>query len=399
MNTGASSDPPPASAAEELPDDWLLLSDPDISEVEQRAVLAALQEPRLSSGRMVAHFEASFARWTGRGHAVAVPSGTLGTWLALRALGIGPGDEVIAPSHAWQPVAHAVTLAGAKVVFSEIDYWSGCLDPARAAQHITPRTRAIIVGNVNGHPADWLAWRELADAHGLPLIEDSTEAVGSVYRGRRTGSFGNVAVFDFAQPSPLCCGEGGMLVTDDATLAAELRYLRARSGSDRRSISVGARVPVQAGMSEVTAALGVAQLARVDDILARRKAVEAMYLEQMRSFEGIKPPYVAAGVDAVHWMLYVVHLGKRFTASACAEVIEDLATEMIEVAMYSQPLHQQFFYTQQGSRRGQFPLTERIADRALALPLHGLLQPEHVQFIVKTLKDSSVNVGAGAAIY
>lgn len=399
MSADLALDAPLEANAEDLPDDWLLLSDPDITEVEQRAVLAALQEPRLSSGRMVAHFEASFARWAGRAEAVAVPSGTLGTWLALRALGIGPGDEVIAPSHAWQPVAHAVTLAGAKVVFSEIDYWSGCLDAARAAQHITPRTRAIIVGNVNGHPADWQAWRELADAHGLPLIEDSTEALGSVYRGKRVGSFGNLSVFDFSQPSALCCGEGGMIVTDDATLAAELRYLRSRSGSDRRSISVGARVPVQAGMSEVTAALGVAQLARIDHILTRRKAVEALYVEHMRSFEGIKPPYVAAGVDEVHWMLYVVHLGKRFTASACAEVIEDLATEMIEVAMYSQPLHQQFFYTQQGSRRGQFPLTERIADRALALPLHGHLQSGHVQFIVKTLKDSSVNVGAGAAIY
>jgi dTDP-4-amino-4,6-dideoxygalactose transaminase len=399
MNARLALDPSVETDAEDLPDDWLLLSDPDITEVEQRAVLAALQEPRLSSGRMVAHFEAGFARWTGRAEAVAVPSGTVGTWLALRALGIGPGDEVIAPSHAWQPVAHAVTLAGAKVVFSEIDYWSGCLDPARAARHITPRTRAIIVGNVNGHPADWRAWRELADAHGLPLVEDSCEAIGSVYRGKRVGSFGKMAVFDFSQPSALCCGEGGMVVTDDATLAAELRYLRSRSGSDRRSISVGARVPIQAGMSEVTAALGVAQLARIDEILARRKAVEVLYGQHMRSFEGIKPPYVAAGVDEVHWMLYVVHLGKRFTASACAEVVEDLATEMIEVAMYSQPLHQQFFYTQLGGRRGQFPLTERIADRALALPFHGHLQPGHVQFIVKTLKDSSVNVGAGAAIY
>ncbi|HYN58973.1 MAG TPA: DegT/DnrJ/EryC1/StrS family aminotransferase [Rubrivivax sp.] len=392
-------DTPDAADAADRPDDWLLLSDPDITALEQQLVQSALQEPRLSSGRMVAHFEAGFARWAGRAQAVAVPSGTLGTWLALRALGIGPGDEVIAPSHGWQPVTHAVTLAGARAVFSEIDYWSGCMDPARASPHITPRTRALIVGNVNGHPADWQAWRALADAHDLPLIEDSSEAIGSAYRGRRVGSFGDLAVFDFAQPSALCCGEGGMLVTDDATLATELRLLRARSGSDRRSISVGARVPMQAGMSELTAALGVAQLARIDDILVRRKTVEALYMEHMSSFEGIKPPYVAAGVDEVHWMLYVVHLGKRFTASACAEIIEDLATELIEAAMYSRPLHQQFFYTRQGSRRGQLPLTERIADRALALPLHGHLQPEHVQFIVKTLKDSSLNVGAGAAIY
>lgn len=392
MSTGCA----PAAQA---PEDWLLLSDPDITELEQQAVQAALRQPQLSSGPMVAHFESRFARWAGRAEAVAVPSGTLGIWLALRALGIGPGDEVIAPSHGWQPVGHAVALAGARAVFSEIDYWSGCLDPARAEQHITPRTRALIVGNANGHPADWPAWRALADARGLPLVEDSTEALGSRHGGRCVGSFGDVAVFDFAQPSALCCGEGGMLVTDDTALAAELRYLRARSGSDRRSISVGARVPLQAGMGEITAALGVAQLARIGEILARRKAVEAQYLQHMRSFEGIKPPFVAPGVDEVHWMLYVVHLGKRFTASACAEVIEDLATELIEAAMYSRPLHQQFFYTQRGSRRGQLPLTERIADRALALPLHGHLQPEQVQFIVKTLKDSSVNVGAGAAIY
>jgi dTDP-4-amino-4,6-dideoxygalactose transaminase len=380
-------------------DDWLLLSDPDISGKELDAVRAVLQSPRLSNGPLVAQFEAEFAAWLGRGHAVAVASGTLGTLLALRAFGLGPGDEVIAPAHGWHQVAHAVTLAGARVVFSDINYWSGCLDPQRAAALGGPATRAILAGNVNGHPAAWRELRALADAQHLLLIEDSTEAIGSVYRGKPVGSFGDVSVFDFSQPSALCCGEGGMLVTDDAALAAELRYLRARSTADRRSVSVGARVPLQAPMSELTAALGLAQLARIDQILARRKAVEAMYLEQMLSFEGIKPPYVAPDVDAVHWMLYVVHLGKRFGASACAQIVDDLATEQVEILPYCQPLHQQHHYMQLGWKRGRLPLTERISDRALALPFHGHLQADHVEFIVATLKDSSVNVGAGAAIY
>ena len=380
-------------------DDWLLLSEPDVGELESQVVLATLGGPRLSGGRRVEQFEAAFAAWLGRGHAVAVASGTLGTWLALRALGIGPGDEVIASAHGWHQVAHAISLAGARVVFADIDYWSGCLDPVRAAARITPRTRALLVGNVNGHPAAWQAFRELADAHGLALIEDSTEAIGSIYRGRAVGSFGDIAVFDFSQPSPLCCGEGGMLVTDDARLAAELRYQRSRSLADRRSVSVGSRVPLQASLSEVAAALGIAQLTRIDSILQRRKDVETAYLQQMLSFEGIKPPFVGPDVDLVHWMLYVVHLGKRFTASACAQIIDDLATETIEAVMYCQPLHQQFHYTQLGWKRGQLPLVERIADRALALPLHGRLEPDHVKFIVETLKDSSVNVGAGAAIY
>ena len=381
------------------PDDWLLLSEPDAGELEAQLVQAALSAPRWSSGRMVERFEAGFAQWLGRKHGVAVPSGTIATWLALRALGIGPGDEVIASTHGWHQVAQAVSLTGARVVFSDINYWSGCLDPVRAAAQVTPATRAIIAGNVNGHPAAWEALRALAKERGLKLIEDSTEALGSRYRGQLVGNFGDVAVFDFSQPSALCCGEGGMLVTDDAALASELRYLRARSLSDRQSVSVGARVPLQAQMSEPTAALGVAQLARIDDLLARRKRVEAAYREHMLSFEGIKPPYVAPDVDEVHWMLYVVHLGHRFTASACAQVIDDLRTECIESALYCQPLHQQFFYTQLGCKRGQLPLAERIADRALALPFHAGLEDEHVQFIVQTLKDSSVNVGAGAAIY
>jgi dTDP-4-amino-4,6-dideoxygalactose transaminase len=205
----------------DAPDDWLLLSDPDVSALEAELVEAALRAPRLSAGRMVEQFEAGFARWLGRAHAVAVPSGTLGTWLALRALGIGPGDEVIASPYGWHQVAHAVTLAGARVVFSDINYWSGCLDPARAASQVTPATRAILAGNVNGHPAAWKELRALADAHGLALIEDSTEAIGSRYRGQPVGRFGDLSVFDFSQPSALCCGEGGMVVTDDAALASE----------------------------------------------------------------------------------------------------------------------------------------------------------------------------------
>ena len=395
----AAGDPLAGGAADAAADDWLLLSDPDMTAHEVDAVQAALCSPRLSSGPRVAEFEAAFAAGLGRAHGVAVASGTLGVWLALRALGIGPGDEVIASAYGWHQVAHAVTLTGARVVFSDINYWSGCLDPVRAAAQVTPATRAILAGNVNGHPAAWRELRALADAHGLKLIEDSTEAIGSVYAGRPVGSFGDLAVFDFSQPSALCCGEGGMVVTDDAALAAELRYLRSRSLADRRSVSVGARVPVQAPMSEITAALGIAQLARIDGILARRKAVERIYLEQMSTFEGIKPPYVAPDVDSVHWMLYLVHLGKRFTASALAQIVDDMATEHVEVVPYCMPLHQQFHYAQQGWRRGQLPLTERIADRALALPLHGHLAHDQVEFIVDTLKDSSINVGAGAEIY
>ncbi|MBQ0961157.1 DegT/DnrJ/EryC1/StrS family aminotransferase [Ideonella sp. 4Y11] len=382
-----------------LGDDWIPLSDPDFSELEQTLVQTALGGSRLSAGPMVERFERAFADWLGRRHAVAVASGTLGTWLALRALGIGPGDEVICSPHGWHQVAQAITLAGATPVFSEIHYWTGCLDAARAEARITPRTRALLAGNVNGHPAAWDALRALAERHGLRLIEDSTEAIGSRYRGRPVGRFGDLAVFDFSQPSALCCGEGAMVVTDDDRLAIELRYLRQRSIKDRNAVAVGARVPLQAAMGELGAALGVAQLARIDGLLERRQSVERSYRQHTNSFEGIKPPYIGEGVDVVHWMVWVVHLGTRFTASARKQIVEDLAAEHIEAAPYCKPLHQQFFYQQQGWQRGDLPLAERIGDRALALPFHAHLDDDEVKFIVATLQDTATNIGAGAAIY
>lgn len=378
---------------------WITLTDPDISQAEINAVTAVLRSPQLSNGPQVETFENEFSNYLGRTYGVAVASGTLGLMMSLKALGIGPGDEVIAASYSWHQIAHAIALIGATPVFADIDYWSGCLAPHKAAAKITARTRAIVAGNCNGHPADWGAFRQLAQAHGLRLIEDSTEAIGSRYQGNLVGNFGDIAIFDFSQGSALACGEGAMLVTDDPALASELHYQRNRTLADRHAIAVGARVPLQAGISELTAALGMAQLLRLDDILARRKRIESYYIEHIQAFEGIKPPYVGNDIDEVHWMLYQVHLGTRFTRTLRNQIVDDLATEEIEAAAYANPLHQQFFYSKLGYKRGDLFLTEKIADRSLVLPFHGHLSDDEVRFIVETAKDSSINVGAGSAIY
>jgi dTDP-4-amino-4,6-dideoxygalactose transaminase len=383
--------------------DVISLFEPECGAREIELVNAVLQSSQWGEGPMLESFERAFAGWAGRKHAVAVASGTLGTWITLRAMGIGPGDEVICTAHTWHQVAQAITLAGATPVFADINYWTGSLSPEKAALKITPQTRALLAGNTNGHPAAWAPLRALADAHDLALIEDSTEALGSRYQGQTVGKFGDVSVFDFSAPSALCTGEGGMLVTDDDALVHELRYLRQRRVADRSSVSVGSRVPLQAGMSELTAALGLAQLTGLDERLAVRKQVIAWYHDNMQSFEGVKPPYIGEGVDEVNWMLYVVHLGKRFAGSARAQMIDDLLTCGIETAAYSHPLHQQFYYMQAanapGRQRGVLPDTDRIGDRALALPLHTQMDEEQVQYIIKTLKDTATNVGAGAAIY
>lgn len=380
---------------------WIRLSDPDITEAELEAVSDVLKSPRLAGGPVVQAFEEAFAHYVGRKHAVAVSSGTLGLLLALKAAGIGPGDEVVASPHSWREAVHAVALTGAAPVFADIDYWTGALAPDKAEAAITQRTRAIVAGNTNGHPAPWDELRAIADRHALVLIEDSTEAVGSLYRGHPVGSFGDLSVFDFSEPGPLTCGEGGMVVTDDADLAAAVRRARGRRPDERSSVVLSMTAPYQAGMSDVAAALGLCQLARIETILARRKRVEGWFLQYLQSFEGIKDPYIAPEADEVHWFLYVVHLGTRFTRSSRDAIVDDLKTERIEAAAYSSPLHTQQLYLNlsRSYRRGAFFVTEKVADRAVALPFHTHLTEEQVAFIIGTMKDASINVGAGTAIY
>ena len=273
--------------------DWIALTDPDISSHELAAVTDVLKSSRLSAGPLAERFEAEFAESLGRRYGIAVSSGTVGLMVSLRALGIGPGDEVIASAYSWHQIANAIVLVGATPVFADIDYWSGTLAVDKAEAKITPHTRAIVVGNTNGHPAAWAPFRALAEAHGVKLIEDSTEAIGSRYQGKLVGTFGDLSIFDFSQPSAMVCGEGAMIVTDDPDLASELYYHRSRGLDERFSVSIGSRVSHQASISDMTAALGLAQLERLDEILVRRKRVESYYSQYIQSFEGIKPSYIA----------------------------------------------------------------------------------------------------------
>lgn len=377
----------------------ILLSDPDISLDELEAVEEVLKSPRLGAGPMVEAFEAEFAAYLGRKHAIALSSATIGLSLVLKAYGIGGDDEVIAAPFGFRETAHGIALAGAKPAFVDIDYWSGCLLPEKVAAKITDKTRALLVGNTNGHPAQWLAFRDLATQRGLLLIEDSSEAIGSRYQGKLVGSFGDCSVFDLSQPAPLNCGEGGMVVTDDADLASKLRAFRSRRLSERQSVVLGEWPPYKAELSELNGALGLVQLRRLEGILDRRKVVEEYYEAHIQSFEGIKPPYLAPEVDEAHWLHYLVHLGTRFSKSSRDAIIQDLATEQIEAIAYCCPLHLQRYYINQGYRKGDFFVTEKLADRAVALPFHNHLSEDQVGFIVKTAKDASINIGAGSAIY
>ena len=383
----------------EGPGEWIALSEPAMSGRELEAMIDLLRESEITANGVVQAFEAAWAQRLGRRYAVAFHSSVLATYAALRARGIGPGDEVIASPYSWHHVAQAVILAGATLVMADIEYWSQTLCPKRVAEKLTPRTRALIVGNTNGHPAPWRAFKALAEAHGLWLIEDSTEAIGSRYNGKEVGTFGDVAIFDFSQPGALIASEGAMLVTDDGALHNHLRQLVSRPLAERFSVA-HVHLPLQAAMAAPCAALGLAQLDRLDDLLATRAAIAEQYLFHMRSFEGIKPPYVAPDVELVHFQNYVVHLGTRFQKDARDQIVEDLRTSGVDAHIVCQPLHlQPAVQAHTGTRRRDFLVAEKIADRSIALPFHSGLADQVCKFIIKTAKDASSNVGAGAAIY
>lgn len=377
----------------------IVLSDPDLGNAEVEAIRGALDGENLTWGEATPRFEEAFATRVGRRHAISASGGATGLRMLLDALGVGAGDEIVCSAFSWKDTALAIVSTGATIVFADIDYWSGTLDAARVESRLTDRTKAVVVGNTNGHPAPWQDLEDLAARTGIVLIEDSTEALGSTWRERPVGSFGRASVFDFSHPSVLACGQGGVVATDDDVLAAKLRHLRGRLPDDRGSVVASALPTNQAWMGEIPCALGLAQLSRLEGILLRRQHVEQLFRKHIRSFEGIKDPYLAPDATEVHWMLNVVHLGKRFTRQARDSIVEDLRQSGIEAHPYCQPLHTQRFFVDRGHRRGDLPTTERIADRAVALPLHRNISEEQIAFIVSTMKDASVNVGAGAAIY
>lgn len=380
-------------------DDYIPLTDPDYSEAEVAVLTGLLTRGGLGDGRMVRALEDAFAAYTGRAHAVAVTSGTMALLLTLKAYGIGPGDEVLCSPFGWHQAQQAVALSGATPVLVDIDYWQHTINPEKAAGLVTGKTRAMVAANVNGHPAHWDELTALARAKDLILIEDSCEAIGSTYKGRMVGTFGDCAIFDFSEPGIIAAGEGGMIVTDDREIAHQLRYLRRREVEHRNTVVITRTVPWQVGMSGLSAALALVQLKRLPDILEKRRRVIAWYDLAMASFEGIKPPYRGPGAEVVNPMVYCVHLGTRFTASGRKAVLEDLDTQNIDASDFGQPLYTQQYYLERGASRADYPVCQKTADRVLALPLHHKVTEDQIAFIVETLKDATVNTGAGAAIY
>ena len=347
------------------------LAKPWIGEDEQRAVAAVLESGQLVQGPLVERFEQAVAALVGRKHAVAVSSGTSALQLALKALQVGPGDEVLCPALSWPSPAHAVRVAGAKVRFVDVDpdEWNSSAEALREARN--GNTRAAIVIDQFGNP---VRAEQIRDGLGaLPIIEDAACALGSRFASGPCGSLGKISCLSFHPRKILTTGEGGMCLTDDDDVAEKLRMLRNHG-------QLGGQFVVAAGnsrMTEIAAALGLAQLQRLDDIVARRRALAALYREALS--EDIDIQDTPAGAES-NYQTFGVLLPQGHDRDAVREKMRERG---VEAGLLSFAIHKL------GSFAGSdvsLPIAEHLAARGIALPLYPQMKNAEVDEVVRCLR-------------
>ncbi len=377
------------------------LSRPDITDAEINAVANVLRSGRLSIGPCQEQFEDLVAERCGRRHGIAVSSGTAGLHMIMLGLGIKPGDEVITTPFSFIASSNCILYVGAKPVFVDIDPVSLNMEPDRVAAAITPRTKAILAVEVFGNPTHMDKLAKIAQAHEIPLIEDSCEALGGRWAGKPVGSFGRAAVFGFYPNKQITTGEGGMIVTDDDRLAEQCRSLRNQGRSEAIDTAAAAQTSAGTGswltharlgynyrLSEIAAALGVAQMQRLDQILDKRRRVAGMYMKQLMDWQDLILPTVPPGGEAdMSWFVFVVRLTDQYGRVERDRVIKDMRRHEVGVANYFPCIHLQPPYRERfGYQPGTFPIAESVSQRTIALPFYNQLDETHIDLIVHTLK-------------
>ncbi len=358
------------------------LARPVLGDLEEERVIEVLRSGRLSLGPLLGEFERAFASKLGAVHASAVSSGTAGLHLALRAVGVTDGDEVITTPFSFVASANVMVYERARPVFADIDPVTLNLDPEAAAAAVTERTTAVMPVHIFGYPADLTAFEQL----GLPIVEDACEALGSVDPdGITVGARGHPAVFAFYANKQLTTGEGGMVTVRDAAVKERIDSERNQGRAPNMDWLDHDRLGFNYRLSDLACALGLAQLERLDDMLAGRARVAAAYGEALSGIEGLQLPCPDAGQARRGWFVYVVQLPGGFDRDG---VIRALSERAIPSKPYFPAVHLMSYYRKKfGHREGEFPVCEDVAARSIALPFFPEMTEGQVDRVAEALRD------------
>lgn len=369
------------------------LSSPDIIKKDIEAVVGVMKTRFLSIGPKVVEFEKRMSEYAGVKYAVAVNSGTSALHLIIRGMGIGEGDVVITTPFSFIASANCILFERARPLFIDIDEQTLNLDPdktdeqlGKMSQEELDKVKAMIVVDAFGQPADWDRFKEIGKKYNLKLIEDSAEALGAEYKGKRAGSLGEVGVFAFYPNKQITTAEGGILVTDNEELARLARSMRNQGRGESGEWLDHERLGYNFRMDELSSALGCSQMERIEEILDKRAKVAGMYEEKLAEVEEVQVPYIAPYVSRMSWFVYVIRLRREIDRNG---VIKYLNKEGVQCKPYFTPIHLQPFYRKMfGYKEGDFPVTEDVAGRTIALPFFNNLKEEQIDYVVEKLKNS-----------
>ncbi len=364
---------------------------PCIGEEEVNRVAEVLRSGMLAQGKLVEEFENEFASYVGSKYAVAVSNGTAALHVALISLGIGPGDEVAVPSYTFYATASSVILSGAKPVFVDVDPKMGTMDPEDLRRKLTPKVRAVIPVHIHGHPADLDSIRDVLGDREVFLLEDAAQAHGALYKGRKVGSIGEAGAFSFYPTKNMTTGEGGIITTDD-----EYIYQKARAIRDQGQVSKYEHhyVGFNYRMTEINAAIGLAQLNRLDEFNSRRREIASRYTEELSDI--VETPFIAEWAEPV-WHLYPIRVGTKRD-----EIVKMLRERgVLARPAYPMPLQKQPVMSKLSEREYNYlhvlfegvdysgvetPNAERLTREILYLPIFHCMKDEEVDRVIREVK-------------
>lgn len=375
------------------------MSSPDLTDAERNAVLAVLNTPHLSMGGEIKKFEQTFIDLTGLKHAIGVNSGTAGLHLCVHAAGLKPGDLVITTPFSFVASTNALLFENVTPVFVDVDPLTGNMDPsllADAVQQIdkylprkgvTPgaKLKAVLPIDVFGQPADMDKIGATASANHLKIIEDSCEALGATYKGRQAGTLGDYGIFAFYPNKQITTGEGGVIITNDDAGADLMRALRNQGRAPGDTWLSHTYLGYNYRLDEMSAALGAVQMQRLDGLLTKRDQVAGWYSERLAEIPGVEVPFVAPETTRMSWFVYVIKFDKKISRDEMARRLE---ARGIPVRPYFIPIHIQPYIVERfGYREGDFPVTEDLGARGLALPFSGVMSEEQVEYVCNIVRE------------